>query len=98
MQHYIIFLKFLFAFFILQASSHAGMVRGSVLLHTAIAPSSQRDASYQVSALQTPITLSSAQAPSMLTAVCHRRDHCRHQQDCHQHHCSLLCRCLSRQR
>ena len=45
------------------------MVRGSELLHTAIAPSSQRDAPYQVSALQTPITLSSAQTPSMLTAV-----------------------------
>ena len=45
------------------------MVRGSELLHTAIAPSSQRETSYQVSALQTPITLSSAQTPSMLTAV-----------------------------
>ena len=39
------------------------MVRGSELLHAAIAPSSQRDAPYQVSAL------SSAQTPSMLTAV-----------------------------
>ena len=45
------------------------MVRGSELLHTAIAPSSQRDVPYQVSALQTPITLSSAQTPSMVTVV-----------------------------
>ena len=45
------------------------MVRGSELLHTTIAPSSQRDAPYQVSALQTPNTLSSAQTPSMPTAV-----------------------------
>ena len=41
------------------------MVRGSELLHATIAPSSQRDAPYQVS----PNTLSSAQTPSMPTAV-----------------------------
>ena len=45
------------------------MVRGSELLHTTIATNSQRDALYQVSTLQTPITLLSAQTPSIPTAV-----------------------------
>ena len=45
------------------------MVRGSELLHTTIAPTSQRDAPYQVSSLQTPVTLSSAQTPLTPTEV-----------------------------
>ena len=50
-------------------SSRTGMVRGGELLQTNIASRSQRDASYQVSASQTPINLSSAQTPSMQAAV-----------------------------
>ena len=44
------------------------MVRGSELLHTTTASSSQSGAAYQISTLQTPITLSSAQTPSLPTA------------------------------
>ena len=39
------------------------------LLHTTIASSSQRGTPYQISALQTPITLSSAQTPSVPIAM-----------------------------
>ena len=45
------------------------MVRGSEFLPTTIASSSQRGAPYKMSTLQTPITLSSTQTPSMPTAV-----------------------------
>ena len=41
-------------------------------LHTTIASSSQRDAPYQVSVLQAPLTLFSAQTPSMHPKACIR--------------------------
>ena len=44
------------------------------LLDTTITSSSQRDVPYQVSALQVPITLSSAQTPSVYPKACIRNE------------------------